>query len=100
MTNHRISVSLPPTLHDSIAEIARLSEVSVGHVVRDALRGVIPSMLEVTKFLHDPHTTNEGKLLFAEDVEAVLARVLGASDELQHGDARRFLRLESPDAHS
>ena len=77
MTTKRYTISVDEWTATTLEEVARLDHVSVAHVIRDCIRGVLPSLLEVTRFLHDPHTTDAGALRLAEDMEGMLAKIAG-----------------------
>ena len=92
MTSKRYTITVDEWTAATLEEIALLDHVSVSHVIRDCIRGVLPSLLEVTRFLHDPHTTDAGSLRLAADMERMLAKIAGiagagaagASDPSQH----------------
>lgn len=72
----RLSISVTDWQYAALEEIARLDETSMGHVARDCLRGLLPQLLEVTRFLHDPHTDRAGALTLADDMERAMSNIL------------------------
>mgnify|MGYP003831367739 CR=1 FL=1 len=101
----RISISVSDWQLEGLTEVARLEESSVAQVARDCIRGVLPGLLEVTRFLHDPHTTSEGALTLANDMERVMAKLsTGAAGSDEVADAappRRFRnRIQPPSSNT
>lgn len=76
MTKKRISITFDAETTAALEEIAHLDRTSVARVVRDCVRGSLPAMLEVQRFLSDPHTTSDGALRLAADMESMLSRIV------------------------
>lgn len=75
----RYTISVSDWQAAALEEIAALDEVSVSHVVRDCLRGMLPKLLDLTRFLHDPTTSSGDALALADDMERLLARLSGGA---------------------
>lgn len=86
-TKNRLSITFDDWTMRTLEEVALLDRSSVARVVRDCVRGMLPQMAEVSRFLADPHTTDAGALRLAADMEGMLARIaaglagVGPADE-------------------
>lgn len=74
--NHRYTVNVSSETADMLEEISRLDGTPVAGVIRDCLRNQLAPMLSVSRFVNDPHTTDDGALTLAADMQAMLDRIL------------------------
>lgn len=83
----RYTISVTDWQASALEELAALDEVSVSHVVRDCLRGTLPKLLELSRFLHNPSTRPDDALHLVEDMERLLARFADVGAEVGDADA-------------
>ena len=101
----RFNVTVTDTQAAWLEEIAFHDEVSVSHVVRDALRVQLPRLVELKRFLDDPSAPDRDQAL------AVLGSIEDLDRLLHEGNAgvgeadgaipvRRKSRPEPPDCNT
>lgn len=76
---YRISVSVSEEQHRDLTRIAAMDQSSVANVVRDCIRAIVPQLLAVTEFIHDPRNSSVEVLAFADQMERTLGLLAGAS---------------------
>jgi hypothetical protein len=99
----RMSISVTDWQYEALEYLATQTETSVAHIVRDALRGALPRLVELARFLEDPANSPHDALQVIEQMEALLGN-LAPADAAESGVAaaaappppRRFKKPTTP----
>lgn len=97
----RFSVSVSDQQYADLLEVATLDQSSISNVVRDCVRAVLPQLLDVTRFIHEPTRAPAEVLAFAEQMERALTMVSGsvvASEAASADPPRRKYSRQKPPA--
>lgn len=82
----RITVTVTDWQAASLRELSELDEAPVSYLVRQALNAILPTQLELARFMRNPSTRPGDAVAIAEGMEAMLDRFRGGGGVVPDGD--------------
>lgn len=82
----RITVTVTDWQDVALHELSDLEEAPISYLVRQALNAMLPTQLELARFLRDPSTRPGDALAIADNMEALMKRISGSGAGVAGGD--------------
>lgn len=82
----RITVTVTDWQSAALHELSALDEAPISFLVRQSLNAMLPTQLELAKFLRNPTTSDEDAAALANQMDSLLARFAGGGPAVPDGD--------------